>query len=107
MKLRYTPAAMLDLEQISEYISETLMNPDAAKNLIARIARDCGRLKEQPSLGIALSRKTGREIEGYCLISGKYMVIYDVDEYISVQRVLDTRLDYMRILFETEEPEEQ
>ena len=35
------------------------------------------------------------------------MVIYDIDEYISVQRVLDTRLDYMRILFETEETEEQ
>ena len=106
MKLRYTPAAILDLEQISEYISETLMNPSAAQNIIAKIARDCSRLKEQPSLGIALSRKTGREVEGYCLISGKYMVIYDIDECISVQRILDTRLDYMRILFETEETEE-
>ena len=106
MKLRYTPAAILDLEQISEYISETLMNPSAAQNIIAKIARDCSRLKEQPSLGIALSRKTGREVEGYCLISGKYMVIYDIDECISVQRILDTRLDYMRILFEMEETEE-
>lgn len=106
MRLRYTPAAILDLEQISEYISETLMNPTAAQNIIARIARDCNRLKDQPEMGVSLSRKTGREIEGYCLISGKYMVIYDVDEYISVQRVLDTRLDYMRILFGTEESEE-
>ena len=106
MKLRYTPAAILDLEQISEYISETLMNPSAAQNIIAKIARDCSRLKEQPSLGIALSRKTGREVEGYCLISGKYMVIYDIDECISVQRILDTRLDYMRILFEMGETEE-
>lgn len=30
MKLRYTPAAMMDLEEIKSYIADTLLNPDAA-----------------------------------------------------------------------------
>lgn len=99
MKLRYTPEAIYDIEQISEYISETLMNPSAARKIIRKIALDVSRLKEQPNLGIPLSRKTGREIEGHCLISGNYMVIYDIDDAVSVIRVIDTRLDYIRVLF--------
>lgn len=105
MKLRYTPAAICDLEEISDYVTNTLQNPGAAQNIISKIARDCNRLKDQPRMGLELSRKTGREIEGYCLISGQYMVIYDIDEAISVLRVLDTRVDYMRILFGTESKE--
>lgn len=38
MKLRYTPAAMMDLEEIKSYIADTLLNPDAAANLMAGIA---------------------------------------------------------------------
>ena len=34
MNLRYTPQAILDLEQIRDYISHSLQNPDAAKNTI-------------------------------------------------------------------------
>ena len=30
MKLRYTPQAILDLDEISRYISEELQNPAAA-----------------------------------------------------------------------------
>ena len=41
MKLRYTPAAMVDLEEIKSYIADTLLNPDAAANLMASIAEVC------------------------------------------------------------------
>ena len=99
MKLRYTPAAIDDMESIRDYIADKLMNPDAALGIISRIAASCDKLKERPYIGLSLRRKTGREIEGYCLICGAYMIVYEVDEAISVLRILDTRVDYMRILF--------
>ncbi len=98
MKLRYTPAAICDIDEIVEYISHTLMNPEAAQRIVATIAADCARLKEQPNLGIELSKKTGRELEWRCIISGQYMVVYEVTDAISVLRVLDARMDYLRIL---------
>lgn len=102
MKLRYTPAAMLDLQEIRDDIQDVLMNPDAAANVISGIAASCARLKEQPFMGTELRKKFGRELEGWCILTGKYIVIYDVDEAISVLRVLDTRTDYMRVLLSDE-----
>lgn len=98
MKLRYTPQAMLDLQEISDYISDVLQNPDAAKRILQSIARDASRLKDNPRLGFDLSEKTGREVKGRGLISGKYLLIYDIDNYISILRVLDTRVDYLRMI---------
>jgi len=103
MKLRYTPGAICDLELIRDYITNRLMNPTAAQNIIRSIAIACKQLKDQPRMGVELRKKTGREIDGYCLISGAYMIIYDVDEVVSIIRILDTRVDYMRILFGTEQ----
>ena len=98
MKLRYTPAAILDLQEIRDYICDVLLNPDAAKNVLTNIATSCGKLKDQPYMGVELRKKLGREIDGYCIITGKYIVIYDVDEAVSILRVLDTRTDYVKVL---------
>ena len=99
MKLRYTPAAMLDLQEIRDYICDVLMNSDAARNVLTNIAASCGKLKDQPYMGVELRKKLNREIDGYCMISGKYVVIYDVDEAVSILRVLDSRTDYVKVLF--------
>lgn len=98
MKLRYTPAAILDLQEIHDYIQDVLLNPEAAKNVLASIASSCSKLKNQPLMGTELRKKLNREIDGYCIITGKYIVIYDVDEAISILRVLDTRTDYVKAL---------
>lgn len=98
MKLRYTPAAILDLQEIRDYIRDVLMNPNAAQNVIKSISDSCSRLKDQPYIGVELRKKLNREIEGYCMITGKYIVIYEVDEAVSVLRVLDTRTDYVKVL---------
>ncbi len=103
MKLRYTPEAICDLDRIKDYITNRLMNPTAAKNIIRSISDTCKQLKTQPHMGMELRKKTGREIEGYCLISGVYVIIYDVNEAVSILRILDTRVDYMRILFGAEQ----
>ena len=87
---------MADLQEIDDYISEKLMNPDAAKRIIAAIAQDASRLKSNPSLGFELSRKIGRVIKGRGLVSGRYLIIYDIDDCISILRILDTRVDFLR-----------
>lgn len=98
MKLRYTPAAIVDLEEIKSYIADTLLNPDAAANLMASIAAACALQKDQPSLGPELRHKLHREIDERFLIHKKYMIIYEVTDAVSILRVLDTRTDYMNIL---------
>jgi len=102
MKLQYTPAALMDLEDIRDYIRDVLMNPDAAQNVLTGIARSCARLKEQPHIGIELRHKLGRDVDGYYTISGKYIIIYSIDEAVSILRVLDTRTDYIRILLSSD-----
>ena len=98
MKLRYTPEAMLDLQEIRDYIQDVLLNPEASRNVLKNIADSCAKLKDQPYMGVELRKKLGRELDGWCIIAGKYIVIYDVDEAVSILRVLDTRTDYVKIL---------
>lgn len=98
MKLRYTPAAIADLEEIKSYIADTLLNPDAAFALMTGIAKACSHLKEQPFIGPELRQKLNRDIKGRFLIFRKYIVIYEVTDVVSVLRVLDTRTDYLNIL---------
>lgn len=98
MKLRYTPAAMVDLEEIKSYIADTLLNPDAAANLMASIAEVCAPLKDQPLPGPELRHILHREIDERFLIHKKYMIVYEVTDAVSILRVLDTRTDYLNIL---------
>ena len=88
MKLRYTPAAIADLEEIKSYIADTL----------ASIAAACALLKDQPSLGPELRHKLHREIDERFLIHKKYMIVYEVTDTVSILRVLDTRTDYLNVL---------
>lgn len=98
MKLRYTPAAMADLEEIKAYIADTLLNPDAAASLMAGIAAACALLKDQPLPGPELRHKLHREIDERFLIHQKYMIVYEVTDVVSILRVPDTRTDYLSIL---------
>ena len=97
-KLRYTPAAIQDLDEIEQYIREELCAPDAAKNTIRKIANSCALLRSTPRMGLSLQEKLNREIPQRYIISGNYLIIYEIDESISVLRVLDTRTDYITIL---------
>ena len=58
MKLRYSSQAIWDLEEIRDYISFELQNPEAAKNIIRSIAKDTAALKDRPFIGVELRKKT-------------------------------------------------
>ncbi len=98
MKLRYTPQAIQDLDNIHHYISVKLLNPQAANKIITEIAESAKHLKDQPYLGFEMSKKIGRDIPGRGLVSGQYLLIYEVTDCISILRVIDTRVDFMRMI---------
>ncbi len=98
MKLRYTPKAVQDLDEIHSYISEHLMNPEAADGIIGRIATAAKKLKDEPYLGFSLADKIGIAVRGRGLVEGNYLLIYEVTDCISILRVIDTRTDYMRAI---------
>ena len=50
MRIRYSPRAREDLEQIRRYIRDTLKNPDAARRVTAGIVADARKLSAQPML---------------------------------------------------------
>ena len=105
MNLRYTPSAILDLEEMRDYITEELQNPDAGQNMLKRIVRDLSALKAQPHLGQTLRRKFGLDMDGCCIISGRQLAVYDINEeedMVEILRVLDTRTDYLRVLLSSD-----
>lgn len=103
MKLRYTPSAIADLQEIQSYISNTLHNPIAANRIMQSILENCGYLKDHPALGMSLSEKTGESTDLRYLLCGRYLALYRIEDgFISVARILDGRTDYMRILFAQE-----
>ncbi|MBQ7872202.1 MAG: type II toxin-antitoxin system RelE/ParE family toxin [Oscillospiraceae bacterium] len=100
MKLKYTPQALNDLQELKTYIGKTLHNVRAARRITKSILDSCGRLKEHPQLGMSLEAKTGIETDLRYLLCEKHLALYHVeDDLILVVRILDGRSDYLRILF--------
>ena len=59
MKLRYTPEAVSDLQEIKRYIKNTLHNPTAALRISKAILAACSSLKSFPKMGMSIKSKTG------------------------------------------------
>lgn len=60
-KIRLTPAAVTDLQEIKEYISKELYNPMAADRIINKIINDYTLLETSPFMG-------GLHYHPYCLL---------------------------------------
>ena len=104
MVLRYTPTAREDIAQVKHYITHTLKNPIAAKNVARRMVKDCSILKEQPLCGGDLAAKTGRDTDLHYLVCGEHIAFYRVEEgCVSIIRILDGRSNYLSVLFGEEE----
>ena len=100
MRIKYTPQAIQDLQEIRGYISSALHNPKAAQRISKMILDSCAHLKEFPQSGVSMSAKLQVESSERILFCENYIAVYRVDdEYISVARILDARQDYVKILF--------
>ena len=99
MKLVIAPAAKEDLKEIKEYISVKLCNPTAAVNVVKKIIKDYKMLPDTPEIGIPLNRKIDVKTPFRFIISGNYLVFYQINhDTVEVHRVLYKGRDYFSIL---------
>lgn len=84
MRLVWTNASVIDLEQISDYLFET--NPELATSTVLRIFESVSELKSFPRRGRPGRKEGTREL---VLTQLPYLVVYEVvDQSIRVLRVL-------------------
>jgi plasmid stabilization system protein ParE len=101
MKLKYRPAAYVDIQKAYDYIAWDLKNPSAAATLRKKILQSVSQLKENPLMGTPLSSKyDDLETDIRFIVVNKQMVFYvPHEDFIEVIRVLDGRTDYLTHLF--------
>ena len=98
-KIRLTPQAVADLEEIKRYIAEDLSNPQAAMNLVALVFEKIRTLAPLPQMGARLKTDTPI-LKTYRFIPCKnHLVFYRIEEnVISIIRILYARRDYLGLL---------
>jgi toxin ParE1/3/4 len=95
MKLRFSRLALIDLEQIGEWIAKD--NPQRAIEYILEIEDHCRRLIDFPFTGETVGRYQKEEIRRK--LHGDHIVLYTVHEdTIYVVRVIHGAQDYLRFL---------
>ncbi len=99
-KVKFSPDAITDLEQIKKYISEELGSVQAANNVLTKIMKQVKRLSDFPLSGPSLSSIINFETNYRYVVCGNYTAFYRYDEgIVYVLRVIYGRRDFMRILF--------
>ena len=99
LKIRFTPQAVADLDEIKQYISDELFNPQAAADLVALVFDKIRTLVSMPQSGARL-RTDIPVLKGYRFIPCKnYLVFYRIEgKTVSVIRVLYAKRDYLGLL---------
>lgn len=98
--IHYSREAQSDLDEIWEYISFELCNPQAAENTVNKIMDTVDELEVFSEIGTTLSSVTDMESDYCFLVSGNYIIFYRVaGQDVYIDRVLYGRRDYLRILF--------
>lgn len=100
-RIRYTPLAYEDLDEIDAYISTTLLNPQTALDWLGEIEKSINRLKEFPLIGSEpedpyLASKGYRK-----LVVQNYLVFYLVNQAqkeVVVMRVMYGAREYRSLL---------
>lgn len=99
-KISYSQAAIRDLEEIGDYIAETLKSPLAALNTVGRIQDAIDNLADFPLSGAPLSSIAPIDTDYRFLVCGNYLAFYRAGEdSVYIDRVLYGRRDYISLLF--------
>ena len=101
IKVKLSPEAERDLEQIKEYISGELDNPAAANRVLAQITKRIGTLSQFPKLGPSLETIVPFQTDYRFLVCENYLALYLFEQdMILVDRVLYGKRDITRALFD-------
>jgi len=96
----YTPEAEDDLAGIKDYITEQLLNPVAAIQLLTKITKRIRTLEQFPYMGTPLSSVIGLVTDYRFLVCANYLAFYRVDgNEVNIIRILYGRRDYVAMLF--------
>ena len=99
-EIEYSPVALMDIEQIGDYIEREYMNPIAAYNTVNKIQDSIDNLMVFPLMGVALSPIVNIITDYRFLVCGDYLAFYRVNEdIVYIDRVLHGKRDYLAILF--------
>lgn len=100
-KIRYTPVAVDDIDEIFSYISQD--NIVAAEKMLQKLDERIAKLAEFPNMGSILSDEEYTMIKrGYrFIVVHPYLVFYRIiDNIVIIHRILHSRRDYLRELFD-------
>jgi addiction module RelE/StbE family toxin len=99
-KVLFTPDARTDLQEIRDYITVELRNPEAAERILSEIMARVRSLSGFPLAGAPLDSVIKYPTDYRFLVCGNYTVFYRVrHDAVHVSRVLYGRRDFMSILF--------
>lgn len=99
-RLKISPKTKDDLAEIKDYISKELGNPQAAINLVSKIAKKIRGLTEYPGIGSPLSSVLDIQTDYRFLVCDNYLIFYRYEDgIVFVSRILYGRRNYTRILF--------
>ncbi|MBQ6272080.1 MAG: type II toxin-antitoxin system RelE/ParE family toxin [Clostridiales bacterium] len=98
-RILFSPQALIDIEEIREYISIQFGEKSAAKN-IALVMHDIKLLEQFPLQGPGIWERYGIESDYHYIYSNKNYVFYRIeDDTVKIIRILDARRDFLNILF--------
>ncbi|WP_372663370.1 type II toxin-antitoxin system RelE/ParE family toxin [Cohnella sp.] len=100
VKIKYTPAAVDDMDEIFSYISQD--NVSAAEVILVKLDDQIGKLGEFPNIGSVLSEDEYTLVQrGYrFIVVHPFLVFYKItDNVVIIYRILHGRRDYLRELF--------
>ncbi|MFC5402698.1 type II toxin-antitoxin system RelE/ParE family toxin [Cohnella soli] len=97
--VQYSHAALDDLQQLSEYLTNN-WGELIAKRVLQKITSDIRRLEQYPALGTDLGKNINVPSDYRYIFSEKNDVFYRIEaEAIKIIRVLHEQQDYMQQLF--------
>lgn len=98
-KIRYTPEAMRDMDEVWDGVYEASKESDVADRYADDFINEIGKKKQFPLSGIPLVYR-GLFTGFYAVNFKKYKVFYRVfDNYMEVIRIIAEKRDYMKVLF--------
>ncbi len=103
-QVEISPQAAEDLLEIKSYIENELQNPIAARNTVKKIVETYEDLENYPEIGIPVERYVSFSTDYKFVLAKNYSIFYRIDgDKVKVIRILYSRRDFLRILFDGKE----